>query len=85
MNISKTEQRILHALAQGGHIRRHRDARGHIIAIDCLTREGFRLETCDLAIFSRLKRRRFIASRDSGPYQITREGLHAVRAQLDNR
>lgn len=37
---------------------------------------------CDLI---RLQRRRFISSQDHAPYRISREGLAAVRAQLDNR
>ena len=85
MNISKPEQRVLHALAQGGSIRLIRDHDGRIERIDCLTREGFRLSECGRELFGRLKRRRFIASRDGLPYRISREGLAAVRAQLDNR
>ncbi|QUD88923.1 YjhX family toxin [Phenylobacterium montanum] len=85
MNISKPEQRVLHALAQGGCIRLIRDERGRIEQIDCITREGYRLATCGRDMFSRLKRRRLIASRDGQPYRISREGLAAVRAQLDNR
>ena len=85
MNISKTQQRVLHALAQGGHIQHHRDAGGRLAKIDCLTRDGWRLEACDLALFRKLKSRGFIASRSGGPYRITRDGLDAVRAQGDNR
>ena len=85
MNISKLEQRILHALAQGGRIRHERDADGRIAEVFCLTREGYRLAACDLALFARLKRRRFIASAQGQPYRITREGLAAVRAQLNQR
>lgn len=85
MNISKYEQRTLHALAQGGLIKHYKNEKGDIAAIDCLNREGWRLEDCTLAVFRKLKRRRLIASRDSGPYRITRAGLAAVRAQLDNR
>ena len=85
MNISKHEQRTLHALAQGGRIVVEKNARGVIVAADCLTREGWRLADCTLAVFSRLRRRRMIRSENSGPYRITREGLAAVRAQLDNR
>ena len=85
MNISRSEQRVLHALAQGGHIRHHRDDRGRVVQVDCLTRDGHCLLTCDLVLFARLKRRGFIASQGGRPYVITREGLGAVRAQLDNR
>lgn len=85
MNISKFEQRTLHALARGGCIRVEKDERGKIAEISCITREGWVLTDCTLAIFRRLRKRRLIASRDGSPYLITRKGLHAVRAQLDNR
>lgn len=85
MNVSKHEQRILHALAQGGFIRHHKDEAGRIIEVDCFSRDGWRLADCTLAVFSRLRRRRLIASQGGGPYCITRQGLLAVRAQPDNR
>ena len=84
MNISKSEQRVLHALAQGGRIRHERDETGRIAAIFCFTRDGH-LAACDFALFARLKRRRFIGSVQGQPYRITREGLAAVRAQLNQR
>ncbi|BCP53884.1 UPF0386 protein [Kaistia sp. 32K] len=85
MNVSKLEQRILHALAQGATIRHHRNEQGRIVAVDCATREGWILSDCTVELFQRLKRRRLIASRGSAPYRITRAGLDAVRAQLNNR
>lgn len=85
MNVSKHEQRVLHALAQGGSIRHIKDPRGHIAAVECLTRDGWRLTDCTLELFRRLKRRGLVSSRQGRPYQITRLGLEAVRAQLDNR
>jgi uncharacterized protein YjhX (UPF0386 family) len=85
LNISKAEQRVLHALAQGGRIRHVRDATGRISEIFCLTREGHRMLACDLALFARLKRRRFIGSVQGQPYSITKQGLVAVRAQLNQR
>jgi hypothetical protein len=85
LNISKSEQRVLHALAQGGSIRHERDERGRLAHVHCMTREGYRLAACDLALFARLKRRRLIASRAGAPYHITKEGLSVVRAQLNNR
>jgi uncharacterized protein YjhX (UPF0386 family) len=85
LNISKTEQRVLHALAQGGAIHHRRCAEGRIVAADCFTRDGLVLADCTLGLFRKLKRRGLIASREGQPYRITRAGLEAVRAQLDNR
>ncbi|OYQ32315.1 hypothetical protein CHU95_16040 [Niveispirillum lacus] len=87
MNISKPEQRTLHALAQGGRINLIRNEANHrdIQDVECLTRDGWLLVDCTLPIFRKLKARRLIASRDGGPYRTTRDGLAAVRPQLDNR
>lgn len=86
VNISKHEQRVLHALAQGGRIVHRRCAEtGKIVEIDCFNRDGWRLDGCSPGVFHRLRRRRLVASEDGAPYRITRLGLAAVRAQLDNR
>lgn len=85
LNVSKPEQRTLHTLAQGGRIVVEKDDQGKIIEIVCLTREGWSLADCTLSVFKKLKTRRLIASREGGPYRVTREGLAAVRAQPDNR
>ena len=85
LNISKHEQRTLHALAQGGRILQIKDDRGDIIAVDCITRDGWRLADCTLGVFRKLRKRRLIRSEGGGPYRVTREGLAAVRAQVDNR
>ncbi|MDD9922620.1 MAG: YjhX family toxin [Boseongicola sp.] len=85
MNISKHEQRVLHVLAQGGAIHFERQPNGKIRKVTCFTRDGHALETCTLAVFERLKKRRLVQSRSGKPYRITRNGLLAVRAQLDNR
>ena len=84
MNISKLEQRVLHVLAQGGHIKHIRED-GRIVAVDCYNRDGYRLTDCTLSLFSRMKRRGLIASLGGAPYRISRFGLTCVRAQLDNR
>ena len=84
MNISKREQRVLHALAQGGAIRHLRD--GHRVAeVSCVTRNGLTLGDFTLSVFARLRRRRLIESREGGPYRISQLGRLSVRAQLDNR
>lgn len=85
MNISKSQQRTLHALARGGWITLERDERGNIVEVECWTREGWRLGDCTLEVFKALKRRRLIGSRDGGPYLITRDGLIRLRPQGDNR
>jgi hypothetical protein len=84
VNISKLEQRVLHVLAQGGFIR-HTRCDGEIVAVDCFTREGYRLADCTLSLFRKLKRRGLIVSREGAPYRISALGLASVRAQLDNR
>ncbi|WP_334175805.1 YjhX family toxin [Pseudoxanthobacter sp.] len=85
MNLSRPEQRILHALAQGGCIVPEHDGNARKpVSADCITREGWHF-ACPLALFRRLKQRRFIASANGGPYRITQRGLIAVRAQPDNR
>ena len=85
MNISRYEQRVLHALAQGGRIVHRRDDGGRVVEAQCFTRDGYVLSDCTLGVFGRLRRRRLIASHGGQPYRITREGLSAVRAQLDQR
>ena len=85
MNISRPQQRTLHALARGGRIILERDDRGDIVGAECWTREGWRLSDCTLEVFRALKRRRLIMSRDGGPYLITRAGLVRLKPQLDNR
>ena len=84
MDISRDEQRILHLLAQGGRIEIIKQQK-KITETACFTREGWRYGGLDLELFRKLKRRRAIASRKSGPYRITRRGLELVRGQLDNR
>jgi uncharacterized protein YjhX (UPF0386 family) len=85
LNISKPQQRTLHALAQGARIELLRDDNGRVVGADCITGEGWRLSDCTLGVFKTLKRRRFISSTDGGPYRITRLGAVNLRSQLDNR
>ncbi len=85
MNISKHEQRVLHVLAQGGAIHFERNANGKVADITCITHDGHVLTDCTLAVFDRLKKRRFIRSKNGQPYRVTQRGLGAVRAQFDNR
>jgi hypothetical protein len=85
MNISRAEQRTLHALAQGGGIVLIRDDAGRILRADCFTRDGFRLTDCTLSVWRKLKKKGLIASRGGGPYRVNRDGLARMRSQLDNR
>ena len=84
MNISRNEQRVLHALAQGGAIRHERDG-DRIVFAECITREGYCLADFNLAVFARLRQRGLVESRGGRPYRISPRGLGAVRAQADNR
>jgi hypothetical protein len=85
MNLSKAEQRTLHALARGGAIVVEKNEDRKIVAVHCATREGWFLEDCTLDIFRKLRKRGFVSSRDGEPYRITLEGRKAVRPQVDNR
>ena len=85
MNISKAEQRTLHALARGGGILVEKNEAGKIFRVNCVTREGWTLDDCTFDVFQKLRRRRLIASINSGPYRVTRLGRISVRSQLDNR
>ncbi|MCX2723391.1 YjhX family toxin [Roseibium salinum] len=85
MDISKAEQRVLHLLAQGGCILVEKDEDGRIVNYETVTREGWFWGGCSPHLFRKLKYKRLIASRNSGPYKITRLGLKRVRAQLNNR
>jgi uncharacterized protein len=85
MDISRDEQRVLHALAQGGYIHPTKDMRGKIFDIDCFNRDGWRMTQCDMRLFNKLRRRKTIASHNGGPYRITRRGIELVRSQVDNR
>lgn len=85
MNLSRGEQRVLHVLAQGGHIRHERDENFHLTRVDCFTREGYVLGDCTLDIFAGLRRKRLIESRNGAPYRISRKGRDSVRPQPNNR
>ena len=85
MNISRAEQRTLHALAQGGGILLIRDEDGSLVRADCFTRDGFRLTDCTLSVWRKLKKKGLIASHGGGPYRVNRDGLARLRSQLDNR
>ncbi|WP_033068512.1 YjhX family toxin [Thalassospira australica] len=85
MNISKNEQRVLHALAQGGLIKVIKDDKNRILEADCITRDGWFLTACTLDVFKKLRKRRLIRSRGGQPYRITREGLLSVCAELSQR
>lgn len=41
MNVSKHEQRVLYALAQGGHGEYEKDGKGKIVEVLCVNRDGW--------------------------------------------
>ncbi len=67
MDISKAEQRVLHLLAQGGHVLVEKDERGRVEDLAIVTRDGWHNTGLTLELFRKLKRRRLIASADSAP------------------
>jgi uncharacterized protein YjhX (UPF0386 family) len=85
MNISKNEQRVLHALAQGGFVQYDRAANGKITDITCFTREGYVLSNCTMDVFTKLRRKGLVASRKSGAYRISDRGRRTVGAHLAHR
>lgn len=84
MNISKIEQRVLHALAQGGAIRHEREG-GKVFEALCLTRDGMILADCTVPRFQRLRRRGLFERKGGAPYKISALGRQEVRARSDNR
>ena len=85
VDISRDEQRVLHALAQGGSIVPVKNPNGRIVGVECFNRDGWLLNQCTLLLFKKLKRKQAVASMDGRPYRITRRGLELVRSEVDNR
>jgi uncharacterized protein YjhX (UPF0386 family) len=85
MDISRTEQRILHLLAQGGRIEIIRDDNRKIERLQLFTRDGWVFSGLDLVTFRKLKQKKAIRSQGGKPYRITERGLVLVRAEQDNR
>lgn len=85
MDISKDEQRVLHALAKGGCIAAAKTSSGRIVDVELITREGWIMPGVTPRLFRKLKAKRALASSKGGPYRVTRRGLELVRAQPDNR
>jgi uncharacterized protein YjhX (UPF0386 family) len=85
MDISREEQRVLHALAQGGAIHVAKAPNGKVINVECLNRDGWLMQQCTIVLFKKLKNKKAIASSDGHPYRITRRGLELVRSEFDNR
>jgi len=85
MDISRSEQRVLHALAQGGRIALIRNQCGKIVDLELFNREGWLMNDCTLLLFRKLKAKKAIKSCNGHPYRITRRGLELVRSEYDNR
>lgn len=85
MDISRDEQRVLHALAQGGCIAVIKDMGGKIAGFQFFNRDGWLMSGPSPLIFKKLKTRKAIKSQGGGPYRITRRGLELVRSQVNNR
>lgn len=85
MDISRDEQRVLHALAQGGRIAAIKDDSGKIVDFEFFSRDGWLMSGLTPRLFSKLKAKKAIRSQAGQPYRITRRGLELVRSQTDNR
>ena len=85
MDISRDEQRVLHALAQGGRIALLKNEAGKITGLEFFNREGWLMTNCNLLLFRKLKAKKAIKSSGGQPYRITRRGLELVRSEFDNR
>lgn len=85
MDISRDEQRVLHALAQGGLIKPLKNAKGRIDGLELYNRDGWLMPMLSLPLFKKLQRRKAIKSQNGEPYRITRRGLELVRSEFDNR
>ena len=85
MDISRDEQRVLHALAQGGRIAALKNQAGKITGLEFFNRDGWLMNGCSLVLFKKLKAKKAIASADGKPYRITRRGLELVRSEASNR
>ena len=85
MDISKDEQRVLHALAQGGRIALIKNDAGKVTGLEFFNREGWLMSNCTLLLFRKLKAKKAIKSSGGQPYRITRRGLELVRSEYDNR
>jgi uncharacterized protein YjhX (UPF0386 family) len=85
MDISRDEQRVLHALAQGGRIALLKDDAGKVTGLEFFNREGWLMSNCTLRLFQKLKAKKAIRSQNGQPYRITKRGLELVRSEYDNR
>lgn len=85
MDISRNEQRVLHALAQGGCIALLKDEHGKVTGLEFFNRDGWLMSNCSLLLFRKLKAKKAIRSAVGRPYRITRRGLELVRSEVDNR
>ncbi|MDP2781164.1 MULTISPECIES: YjhX family toxin [Devosia] len=85
MDISRSEQRVLHALAQGGRIALIRNQAGKTTGLEMFNREGWLMSDCTMLLFKKLKARKAIKSCNGQPYRITKRGLELVRSEYDNR
>ena len=85
MDISRDEQRVLHALAQGGRIALLKNDAGKVTGLEFFNREGWLMSNCTLLLFKKLKVKKAIRSQNGQPYRITKRGLELVRSEYDNR
>ena len=78
MNISRNERKALEMPSFGGRVVVEKDAGKRLVSADFISRDGWFLDGFGVTEFENLRRKKLIASRNGGPYTITRTGVAAL-------
>lgn len=78
MNISRNERKALEMLSFGGRVMVEKDDGKRLVSADFISRDGWFLDGFGVNEFENLRRKKLIASRNGGPYTITKAGVAAL-------